>query len=92
MFKELRLKIKRAFAIYELIQKHKDTPKLSKFLPWLALIYLILPSDFIPDIIPILGQIDDILIIPTLLTIAYKMIPKEIIKDVIDKLNRKDNK
>ena len=35
-------------------------PRLVKALPILALLYVVSPLDFIPDVIPVLGQLDDL--------------------------------
>jgi uncharacterized membrane protein YkvA (DUF1232 family) len=44
----------------------------------LILIYAFSPIDLIPDFIPVLGYLDDLLIIPLGITLAVKMIPHEI--------------
>ncbi|MEK9160122.1 MAG: DUF1232 domain-containing protein [Patescibacteria group bacterium] len=66
---------------FRFLLKHRKTPWVSKALPWIALAYLILPFDLLPDFLPLLGQIDDLVILPSLLLAAYKMIPKEVIEE-----------
>jgi uncharacterized membrane protein YkvA (DUF1232 family) len=61
--------------------KDSRTPLVSKILLSLAIGYLLLPFDLIPDFIPIFGQIDDIIIVPLLIYIALKLIPKELIEE-----------
>lgn len=54
------------------------TPLLSKVLPWLVLAYALSPLDLIPDFIPVLGLLDDMLLLPLGLWASYKLIPKEV--------------
>ncbi|GGI90819.1 DUF1232 domain-containing protein [Legionella impletisoli] len=63
--------------LYE-IGKNPDTPLLAKIIVIAALAYALSPIDIIPDFIPILGYLDDLIILPILIFIAYKLIPKNI--------------
>jgi len=65
--------------LYKLVYNHQDTPILSKALLGAAIGYLCMPFDLIPDCIPILGQIDDLIIVPILIALAYWSVPKHII-------------
>jgi uncharacterized membrane protein YkvA (DUF1232 family) len=47
-------------------------PAKAKYLPWIALAYLIIPTDIIPDFFMMLGQLDDVAVILTLLLIAAR--------------------
>ncbi|OJY12129.1 MAG: hypothetical protein BGO99_02825 [Nitrosospira sp. 56-18] len=67
--------------IFRLVLKDERTPQLSKCLLGLALAYALSPLDLIPDFIPILGQLDDLIIAPALLILALKLIPQEIVDD-----------
>ena len=67
--------------MYRLILKDKRTPKLSKILLGFAVGYVLLPFDLIPDFIPILGHIDDLIIVPVLVILAMKLVPKEVVED-----------
>ena len=58
--------------------KKKETPIYAKILAGLTIIYALSPVDLIPDFIPVLGYIDDLIILPALVTLTVKMIPKEI--------------
>lgn len=59
----------------------KDTPLIAKILAGITVVYALSPIDVIPDIIPILGYLDDLIILPLLVTFAIKFIPDEIMKE-----------
>ncbi len=52
------------------------TPRSVKILSLIALLYGVSPIDFVPDFIPFLGQIDDIVLIAFLIIAAYQRIPR----------------
>lgn len=67
--------------MYRLVLKHPQTPWVAKLFLGLAVGYLLLPFDLIPDFIPVLGQLDEVVIIPLLLYIALLFIPKAVIQN-----------
>ena len=79
--KSFSKKLKQELAVYRLVLKHPKTPWLAKLFLGLAVAYLLLPFDLIPDFIPVLGQLDEVVIIPILVYIALLFIPKTIIQD-----------
>lgn len=54
--------------------------------------YALSPVDLIPDFIPILGYLDDLIILPLLIKLALKLIPKPLIDDYIIKAQSFDEK
>jgi len=84
--KSAMAKIKKEIKVYQLVLKDKRTPKLAKILLWLALAYFFLPFDLIPDFIPVIGQLDDFLFAVILITLALKIIPKEVIIECRSKI------
>lgn len=51
-----------------------------------------LPFDLVPDFIPVLGQLDDILIVPGLIYLALKIVPDEVVMQCrSDVKNMKNN-
>ncbi len=84
MFKEIREKAKKLkydlSALY-LAYKRKDVPIIAKIIIIIAIVYTLSPIDLIPDFIPVLGYLDDLLIIPLLVFIAIKLIPTQILNE-----------
>lgn len=78
--KNLTQQLRREFEVYRLVLKHPQTPWLAKVFLGLAIGYLLLPFDLIPDFIPVLGQLDDVLIIPVLVYVGLKLTPKALIE------------
>lgn len=73
--------IKNEITVYRLVVKDPRTPRAARLLLGAAVGYLLLPFDIIPDIIPVFGQLDDLVIVPLLVFIALKMIPAGVIED-----------
>ena len=60
-----------------IILKDKDTPVIAKILASVTVAYALSPIDLIPDFIPVLGYLDDVLLLPALAALTIKFIPKE---------------
>lgn len=58
--------------------KNPQTPKVVKALAFITIAYLFSPIDLIPDFIPILGFVDDILLLPILCWLVIKLVPDTI--------------
>ena len=67
--------------ICRLVLRDSRAPRPAKLLLWLALAHALSPIDLVPDFVPLLGQLDDLIIVPALLIAALKLIPKEVIED-----------
>lgn len=79
--KSIGKNLKQELEVYKLILKDRRTPKTAKLLLALAIGYTMLPFDIIPDFIPVIGHLDDAIIVPALVIAALKLIPKEVIED-----------
>jgi uncharacterized membrane protein YkvA (DUF1232 family) len=58
-----------------------QTPLIAQIMIGLAVGYFLSPIDLIPDFIPIFGVLDDIVIVPTLIWTAIRLLPPEILLD-----------
>ena len=58
--------------------KAKETPLAAKISAGLTVAYALSPIDLIPDFIPVLGYLDDVILLPALVALTVKLIPQEI--------------
>ena len=61
--------------------KDKKTPMLAKVLAGITVAYALSPIDLIPDFIPVLGYLDDVILLPILVALTIKFIPKEVLEE-----------
>ncbi len=62
-----------------LAAKHPRTPWYAKLLVALVVGYLLNPIDLIPDFLPVVGHLDDLLLVPAGLALAMKLIPPDVL-------------
>ena len=70
--------IKRDIPAVFLALKDKKTPIIAKILAAVTVGYALSPIDLIPDFIPVLGYLDDVILLPLLITVTLKLIPEDI--------------
>ena len=58
--------------------KNPQTPFLAKAVAFVTVAYALSPIDLIPDFIPVLGYIDDIILVPILVWITLKLVPDDV--------------
>lgn len=76
--KEIKENIKKYVELCKLLYTDPGTPKLAKILLWVAIVYAFSPIDLIPDFLPVIGYLDDIIILPILLYVAIKLVPSDV--------------
>lgn len=74
-----RLK-RETYAIY-LAARDPRTPWYARVLAAAVAAYAFSPIDLIPDFVPVLGYVDDLLIVPAGLWLAVRMVPAEVLAD-----------
>lgn len=61
--------------------KHPATPWHAKALGFFVIAYALSPIDLIPDFIPVLGYVDDILLLPALIWLTVRLLPSEVLDE-----------
>ncbi len=78
--KQWAKKLKSYIAILYIAYRHKLTPWYAKLAAIITVGYALSPIDLIPDFIPVLGFVDDAILLPILIWLSLKLIPKEVIE------------
>ena len=60
--------------------KHPSVSGWAKAIAFIAVAYALSPIDLIPDFIPVLGYLDDLIIVPVLVWLALKLVPIDVLK------------
>lgn len=68
------------FALY-LAARHPDTPWYAKLLVAAIVAYAFSPIDLIPDFIPVVGYLDDLVLIPLGIALAIKLVPSAVLTE-----------
>jgi uncharacterized membrane protein YkvA (DUF1232 family) len=72
-------RIKRDAVMLWFARRHPKTPVMAKALCVFTVAYALSPIDLIPDFIPVLGYIDDALLLPALIWLAARLLPSNVI-------------
>ena len=72
---------KREFAVYRCVLADPRTPLTARVLLGAAVGYALLPFDLIPDFLPVIGQLDDLVIVPGLVWLALRLIPPAVVSE-----------
>ncbi len=77
-FKERAKKLKTDIPAVFIAMKKKETPIGAKLMAGLTVVYALSPIDLIPDFIPVLGCLDDIILLPALVALTIRMVPSDV--------------
>ncbi len=61
--------------------RHPGTPRIARVIAALAVAYALSPIDLIPDFIPVLGYLDDVVLLPLLVWLALRCIPTGVLHE-----------
>ncbi len=77
-WRERARRLKTEVTALSLAYRHPATPWYAKVFAGLVVAYAFSPIDLVPDFIPVLGYLDDLLLVPLGIVLALKMIPPEV--------------
>ena len=77
--------------VYRAVMADPRCPRVSRWLLGAAIAYALSPVDLIPDFIPVLGQIDDLLAVPLLIWLALRAMPDELMSEYRSKREGRRN-
>ncbi len=84
--KQKARELKKQVQILMIAYKDKRTPFPAKIIIGITVAYFLSPIDLIPDFIPVLGMLDDLIIVPALILLSIKLIPKPVLNDARERL------
>ncbi len=61
--------------------KHPKTPWYVKVLAAITVVYALSPIDLIPDFIPVLGYLDDVILLPAMVALTARLLPQAVFAD-----------
>ena len=76
--KDRAKKLKRDVPAVFLALKDGETPLPAKILAAVTVAYALSPVDLIPDFVPVLGYLDDVLLLPAMIALTIKLIPQQV--------------
>ncbi|WP_179990263.1 YkvA family protein [Acinetobacter sp. YH1901141] len=78
--KQWAKQIKRNVYAVWFVARDPETPFMAKLLALLVAAYAISPIDLIPDFIPVLGYLDDLILVPLGIMLVLRLVPTEVMQ------------
>lgn len=72
-------RIKRDAVMLWFARRHPQTPLLAKLLSAAAVAYVLSPIDLIPDFIPVLGYLDEVILVPVFIWAIVRLLPEPVV-------------
>jgi uncharacterized membrane protein YkvA (DUF1232 family) len=70
--------LKRDVLVLWFALKNPETPLIARAVAFITVAYALSPIDLIPDFVPILGYLDDLILIPIFIWITIKLVPDDV--------------
>ena len=80
-WKERAKKLKTEIQALLIAYRDPRTPWTARACVWLVVAYALSPIDLIPDFIPVLGYLDDLLLLPLGIGLALRLIPADVMEE-----------
>lgn len=81
MLKRAYRRVRREITVYRFALNDPRTPQKAKWLLRILFLYILSPIDLIPDFVPVIGCLDEIILLPGMLLIVRRLIPEEVIAE-----------
>jgi uncharacterized membrane protein YkvA (DUF1232 family) len=79
--KDLARRLEREIVVLWICTRHPRTPLVAKALAVVLVGYALSPIDLIPDFIPVLGYLDDLLVVPLGAWLILKLVPPDVMAE-----------
>lgn len=79
--REIAKKFRREITVYRRVLADKRTPRRTRWLLGAAVAYAMSPIDLIPDFIPVIGFLDDAIILSLLVWLALRSMPPSLLAE-----------
>ena len=86
----MQLRLRRKLTFIKLLLLDRRVPLYVKAIPFFLSLYLISPIDIIPDFIPVVGLIDDLLITLLAIFLIFKLTSENVVRDLLLAANAAD--
>ena len=84
----LRLRLKSQFRLAVALARDPRIPLRVRLIPPGLILYLAMPIDLIPDFIPVIGQLDDMIVVFVGVRLLLRFAPREVVEDHIARLEQ----
>lgn len=81
--------LKRQLLALYLAAKRPDTPRYAKWVAAAVVLYAFSPIDLIPDFIPVLGMLDDVVLVPLGVWLAIRLVPDAVLRECREEAERR---
>ena len=78
-YQELKVFLPACVTMVRRLRKHPAVPRRAKVAVGAAVLYVMMPIDIVPDFIPVIGVLDDIIIVAAILRYAARLIPRDVL-------------